>query len=362
MNGNLEETSYNVLAVIIYLLNDYHDYGIYNNTEDVIEINGQGDILWDKTVSESFSFIINNRPYYMELFTGRTIDDESDFFKKLHQIILTECSKQLKNTGLLDLFDIVSVELTEELLDNLGDNDYILNCLHNELNIQFNTRKQILLKTIYTYIAQNKTLEDNYGFSMFGTNNFNLIWEDVCAEVFNNKLNKTLGSLELPIPLKFNYNKRDKLIDIIKKPSWYGYNEDGSLFDKKANETLTPDLITINKDENNEYQFIIMDAKYYKIQLEETRILSGQPGVSDINKQYLYQLAFKEFIEDHGIKVIKNCFLLPSNKSEFSNIGIARMDILSSLGLEDIQIILLPVKIIYDHYLNRSISEITFLD
>ena len=43
--------------------------------------------------------------------------------------------------------------LSEESLSNFGDKDYILERLHKELNIQFNTRRQILLKTIYTYIA-----------------------------------------------------------------------------------------------------------------------------------------------------------------------------------------------------------------
>ena len=33
---------------------------------------------------------------------------------------------------------------------------------------------------------------------MYGTNSFNLVWEDVCAEVFNNKLKTQLRHLPLP--------------------------------------------------------------------------------------------------------------------------------------------------------------------
>ena len=45
-NGDAENRSFNILAVISFLLNDYYEYGLYSNSENVIEINGEGDILW----------------------------------------------------------------------------------------------------------------------------------------------------------------------------------------------------------------------------------------------------------------------------------------------------------------------------
>lgn len=45
--------------------------------------------------------------------------------------------------------------------------------------------------------------------------------------------------------------------------------------------------------------FIIFDEKYYLIQLEKGRVLHGNPGIGDVTKQYLYQLAYKKFIADH---------------------------------------------------------------
>ena len=44
--------------------------------------------------------------------------------------------------------------------------------------------------------------------------------------------------------------------------------------------------------------------------------LSGNPGIADITKQYLYQLAYQDFILKHGFKHIYNCFLMPSNNHE----------------------------------------------
>jgi len=359
-NGDAEHSSFNILAVILFLLNDYYEYGVYNNSEDIVEVNGEGEILWDKTINESFSLVSNNRPYHMDLYTKKTVDDEFDFFKRLHECVLTECSKQLEAADLLELFDFVAVDLSEEVLDGFGDVDYILYRLQSEFNIQFNTRKQILLKTLYAYIAHNRTLENSYGISMYGTNSFNLVWEDVCAEVFSNKLQTSLGQLELPVPLLNSYQATDKLIDIIKKPVWAGSKVDGSTFEKPAKDTLIPDLITIWQ-QGGVYQFIILDAKYYNIQLEEGKQLRGQPGVGDVTKQYLYQLAYKKFLADHQIEDVKNCFLMPTQSNEIVKLGVAKMDILSSLELRDIQIRQVPIKTMYGYYLSRRTMNISEL-
>lgn len=360
-NGDAEYSSFNILAVILYLLNNYHEYGVYNNSEDIIEVNGEGEILWDKTINESFSLISNNRPYYMELYTEKTVDNEFDFFKRLHECVLTECSKQLEDADLLDLFELVPINLSEEILDDFGDLDYILYRLQSELNIQFNTRKQILLKTLYAYIAHNRSLEDSYGISMYGTNSFNLVWEDVCSQVFGNKLQSPLGKLELPIPLQGTYQATDKLIDIINKPLWSGNKSDGGTFEKNAKETLIPDLITIWQ-QGGTYRFVILDAKYYNIQLEEGKQLRGQPGVSDVTKQYLYQLAYKNFLTDHQISEVRNCFLMPVESDDIIEKGLAKMYILSSLGLQDIQIRQLPAKIMYSYYLGRRTMDVAVLN
>ena len=183
-NGDDENKSFNILAIILYLLRDYYDYGVYTNTEDIIEVNGEGLILWEKTIDETFALIRDNRPYYMELYTEKTIDDEFDYFKRLHECVLTDCSKMLHMSQLDMLFGIDELVLSDEEIDDFGDREYILDRIQKELNIQFNTRRQILLKTLYAYIAQNRKLfDENDGISMFGTNAFHAVWENVCAEI-----------------------------------------------------------------------------------------------------------------------------------------------------------------------------------
>ena len=357
-NGDGENRSFNMLAVILYLLNDYYEYGIYTNSEDIIEVNGDGDILWGKTIDESFALLQDNKPYYMELYTGRTVDDDMDYFKRLHECILTDCSEQLHTAQLDSLFDIDQIILSEEKLNDFGDTDYILERLQKELNIQFNTRRQILLKTLYAYVAQNKRLlENNDGISMFGTTAYHAVWENVCAEVFDNKLKTSLGKLNMSVPLSKEYTPSDMLIEIIEKPVWKGSDTE----EKKASDTLIPDLISIPKIGNEDY-FLIFDAKYYNLRLEKGKTLGGNPGVGDVTKQYLYQLAYKKFIKAHNIAVVKNCFLMPTEKNVIIDKGTAKMEMLEALGLENIQIRLMPAAMMYEYYLTQRKIDVALLN
>lgn len=348
-NGDGDNRSFNILAVILYLLDDYFEYGVYNNTQEILEINGEGEINWERTIDEGFTIISDNKPYYAELITKRTVEDETNYFKRLHECILTECSHQLHEAGLEDLFEMEQVSLTDEPLDSFGDRDYILDRLMAELSVQFNTHRQILLKTLYTYIAQDRRmLENDSGISMFGTTAFHAVWEKACSDVFGNMLQTKLGQLPLKVPLAEGYDPNAKLIELIECPKWCGTD-----FEYKAKDTLIPDLITIDQLDGQNC-FIIFDAKYYLLQLEKGRSLRGNPGIGDVTKQYLYQLAYKQFITDHQISIIRNCFLMPTESDGVIIQGTAKLEMLSNLGLEHIQIRKIPAAELFRYYLSRK--------
>ena len=348
-NDSSESSAFNLLAVLLFLIQDYYENGVYSNTEDIIESNGSGEILWDKTINETFSLLSNNRPYYVDLRTKKRIMDDFDYFKRLHECILTKASKEMKDADLLDLFEITEIDLTDEELDEFGDKEYILYRIENELGTQFNTRKQLVLKTVYAYIDHSGNLYDTDCLSMFGTNCFNLVWESICADIMDNQLEKPLGTLNLPHPLKSEYNRNQKLIELIEKPFW-------SATGKTANETLIPDLVTITPS-----QFIIFDAEYYNARLEDGTTPKGQPGIESVTKQYLYQLAYQRFISDHGFADVKNCFLIPTENKEVEDKGEVSMIMLSSLGLQDIKVRFLPATMAYEHYLSGRKMDISLL-
>ncbi|URZ02087.1 LlaJI family restriction endonuclease [Clostridium felsineum] len=366
-NDGGRTTTFNRLAVMVFLLNDYFENGIYTNTQDIIETNGAGEIHWDRTINNTYPIINRNRPYYVELQTKRRINDETDFFKRLHECILTACTKELRDADLIELLDIEGVDLTDEVLEDFGDDDYILYRLEKEMNVQFNTRKQMVLKTMEALIGNKGTLDDVDSFSMFGTNSFNLVWEKVCAEVMDNQLHTPINALGLEdvrIPDGAKYSDSDELISIIEKPKWQGYAEDESEFEKEANKTLTPDLISLYHHDNN-CDFVIFDAKYYTVQLELTKELRGQPGVSDVTKQYLYQLAYKDFVKVNRFNSVRNCFLMPTEEEGTDGVikkGSVKMDMLAALDLEQIQVRQLSAKRIFAYYLASTKVDIGKLD
>ncbi len=342
-SGDEKSKSLSFLSIILFLLNDYHEDGIYDNSEDVIEINGEGEILWNKTIDCSFPLIKNNRPYYTQLYTHRAIANEVDYFKMLHECILTDCSNWLKQSQLHELFDIEQLNLSENELDFFGDREYILSRIQSELDIQFNTRKQMLLKAMYAYISRDRKISNDVdALTMYGTNAFNLVWERACSEVFNNQIQTPLGKLKLPKSLVEFYNEKQLLKDVIGKPIWQ--SKDVRI---ESKDTLIPDIVTVN-----DHQLIILDAKYYNLRLEKGKVLSGNPGIGDVTKQYLYQLAYQKFVEDHGFTEVKNCFLMPTEMNRVIEKGTVTLEMFSPLQLAHIQVRLLPATIIFDYYLS----------
>ena len=348
-NETSENSSFNLLAVQLFLINDYYENGIYSNTEDIVEINGSGEILWDKTINETFALISDGTPYYTGLLTKKRTNNESDYFKRLHECILTRISQEMKNADLLDLLEITEIDLTDQELDDFGETEYILYRIEQELNTQFNTRKQLVLKTIHSYISNGGSLNDINSTSLFGTTSFNLVWEDVCSDILNNQLHTPIAVLATPLkPVNQFYISRT-LIEIIEKPQW-------TITGEEADKTLIPDLITISGD-----QFLIFDAKYYTPVLSPGKKPQGQPGIESVTKQYLYQQAYRQFIIDHGLKQVKNCFLMPTEKSIVENMESVRMNMFASMGLQDINVRYIPASRAYELYLSGNKFDINEL-
>ena len=354
--------AWNSLAVTLYLLQDYFEYGLYTNTQDILEANGPGEILWDRTVNETFALLSGGRPFYPEMRTKKRVTDDLDFFQRLHACILTQCTEELREADLLELFDIAGAELSDARLEDFGDKEFILERIVKELNVEFHTRKQLLLKALYAYVANKSAAADAACIRMFGTNSFQLVWEKVCAEVLDDQLQKPIGALRLPVPLAAPYSalRHKRLIDLIEKPQWTGFLPDGESFVKQADDTLIPDLVSIVND-GDACQFFIFDAKYYDMQLQPDQKLSNQPGIESITKQYLYQLAYQPFVQAHHIGTVKNCFLMPTASDKIIAKGSVSLAMLKNLGLQDIQVRLLPAQMMYRHYLERTKLDIRTL-
>jgi hypothetical protein len=212
---------------------------------------------------------------------------------------------------------------------------------------------------MHAYLSQRVTLGEDNGFSAFGSNSFNLVWQSVCSSVIGSQLATPISALPLPTGLKPGYSGTSTLQSLIDKPKWTGIDENGH-FNHSSEKTLIPDLATMLVVDGK-HALVILDAKYHNIYLHRYKRLSGQPGIADLTKQYLYQLAFLDFTRTHGITDVRNCFLMPTDKLEIVHLGYASLEMLSHLGLQDIQIKLLPAAHMYDLYLHGKRMEISRL-
>lgn len=344
VDGLQEMREFNLLAFTLDLLQDYHENGLYSNDKTIVEENGYGEILWDKTINEQNIYFSDGVPVYLNLYTVNNVINEEDLFRRLHRCIVSRCSEEIKE--ILEVLEIDQVSISSERIDDFGSKEYLTYSIKQEISQQFITRKQEVLHRMISYINRGNTQNSQERISFVGTNSFNLVWEDVCACVMEDSLNKTLSELSLkPYGDK---KSSDLLIDLIPKPKWK-HLKSGK--EHEAKKTLTPDLISVSNG-----KLSIYDAKYYKIQLNEDGV-SRQPGVGDVTKQYLYELAYKKLAEANDLIIDKNAFIMPSDSSEDKSIGIASIDLFSSYGDEttfnDIEIILKPCEQMFEKYLNN---------
>lgn len=348
-----DEVSNNILSMMIYLIEDYYENGIYSNYQKMLKINGMGEINWDKTINDNYPIIYENKPYYTDLYTAYKINDIYDYFHLLHKCILTECTKILEHFGLLDLFDLTPLKLSEKSIEDFGDTDFIVSKIEKELYVQFNSQKQKILNFMKVYVSKKNIFSDKNSLVLYGTTRYEQIWEKMCSKIFSNELKTELSELNLIKPLKYKYKDYNSIYDLIEYPKWF--LNDGTK--KKSEGKLRPDIITFKK-----YSFVILDAKYYDLIFEKEEELDNYPGVPDITKQYIYQLALDDFRKDHGYKNVENALLFPKHDGEIENVGHVELEMFSKFDLECIQVIKLPAHWVNEKYLNNETVDISKLN
>lgn len=333
----------NILSVAIQLLNYYGEYGLYNIGKTLIEVNGDGEINWFKTINEMSATLSGNSPVYIDYYTEKNITDTQNMIRQIQLAVLTDIKE--KYSDLLSLLDYdISFE-DEIFLSDLGDEESFLYYLDKELMIQFISHKIELIKLLKMYI-QSKTRENNVDtISVFGVTKFDRVWEDVCKVVYEDNLEHSL--IDLNLKYKNTYENNIKLKEFVPKPTWT------NLIDGKEYSTLKSlelDTLHVNKETKT---FEIYDAKYYLISFANNKI-NGQPGVSDITKQYLYELTYKDLAEENGYSFI-NRFIVPIDNKQQDNqlIAKASFSIFDMYDLSDIVVIARDCETIYEQYLSK---------
>ncbi len=361
----------NTLSVMLFLLEDYAANGEYEDNEEILEINGSGDIYWQKTIDETYPIISNNRPYYVELYTRKKISNDASFIKRLHAYVVTQCSNEIEKAGLTAFYSLPCADISDEEQDNFGEDNNIINRIEIELTHTFNDRKKSVLRAMMLYFLSEKILVGDTEMHVMGTRSFNLIWEEVCAKVFRSQKDDTVDTITPHVDytlINQNFDhKPPTLVELIEKPIWKNY--DKSIPTAIPSSTFKPDSLRFeHKNTGKSYTFYILDAKYYCpvwkskiVNGQEKGYIEGQPGVEDVAKQYLYYLAYREVLNRYHVTEVKNYFLMPKRKSDNIIPGFVKLNMLKELGLGVIEVRMLPPSIMYDSYLNNSTLNLTEL-
>ena len=348
LSNNEKNKNYNLLALAIDLYDDYHINGLYSNEKTIIEENGEGEILWDKTINEKDAYFINDVPFYLDFFSVNKETNEEDFFRRLHRCIITESYSKIEE--IFDILDYEPINISDDEIDYFGDKEYLITRLNQEMSRQFIDKKQKQLNMMKNYFLETENSNEDEEIKFIGTTSFNLVWEKVCAIVLGNSLDKKLEDLGLDT---IDNTGNITLKEVISKPEWKVSNSD---IKHQSAKTLIPDLIVYSKEDRS---ISIYDAKYYNIILTE-KLLKNYPGVEDISKQYLYELAYRDLIKRNNLKIKENAFIMPTDKKMenqdalFEEIGEVEFGIFENMEFKPIRVKLASATKMYEKYLKSE--------
>lgn len=356
-NDNESGSELSNLNLQVKIIKDFLESGIYRNEIYTSILNGEEEIVWEDTISSFFPYINNKNPIYLDYFTRSKRDELENIARKIHKAVLVEIQDELGLIANLLGFDKYFIE--SDSLSNIGDDNYLIRVLENELRLQNVTIKQNLLKDLIKYISScsNKSYTTQ-NIEIYGTASFNLVWEQICRKVYKDNLNTRLKDLNLELigtiktensDVFVDYSQRGLLKDIVDKPIWSNLLTNNIV---TVNSGALLDVLHVNYQSNS---FDIYDGKYYSIRFEEESI-SGQPGIEDINKQYLYQQAFSKLARINNFR-FKNYFVIPvddllEDKGDGVEMYKVSIPYISELGLEDIVVIGRDCSKFYNAYLD----------
>lgn len=351
-----EENNFNLFALYDFLITDYLEYGLYRESKEAYEENGDNEIDWEYTLEVETGYITKKKqPVYLNYHNITTIDNNNNLIQEVHKFLLNRASSYFQeipffmdSKPILDFYCKIDIGIENQ--------DKIIYLIEKVLRRTFNQRKIRLLNLLLLILKKNLHSQQN-GINLYGITNFHSVWEDMCKVLFNN--------------LYLDGSKYKEVIRELTVPR-YILNKD--LQGKKEGNPLIPDVVTKYKD-----TFFVIDAKYYNISIQSSenddeitndieindnensqldKLQGFLPGTYDVLKQIIYMETFLKAKEELEIddKKIKNIFIIPGIEDRF--IGKVGMQLFLN---KDIELWLMDIKKALDLYL-KSENNIKLLD
>lgn len=317
-------------ALSNYIINDFLKYGYYSKHKHEAAINGDGETLWTTTVDELDPYIIGGKPYYFDTYTANEYVDGSNFILQIHKWAVNYCYKLY---GEWLGFSQMEIEIPCFEIEDLGSKEYLLGVIDRELQITNLDQKINLLNSIKALVKSYYNFA-SHQLDIYGTKNFEYVWEEVCGFIFDNQYKKF----------------KDK----IPRPKWFNSKNKQEI----EKDTFIPDVVKSYKSSinHNEY-FMILDAKYYNILFVDGSV-KGNPPVNDVAKQLLYMEALRE--ETEG-RISRNFFLFPSDEIDNNFFHVFGDVSLGFISDESVILVYLSDMTAYNMYLsNTKLTEYDF--
>lgn len=295
LNSNLNDPSCSLIAIIDFLLQDYFHNGLFYPEIHLRAVQKLGRVNWAATVSSLDPIFSGGRPLYDARVVESSSFDEDHLITSVHKWAVTRCAKVF--AGVLG-YDYSTVVGEEELeLSELGSRDLILAVLGSALASAYADREIILLRVLISLVS-GRPLESGSPSGVFGTREFERVWEAITKDYFRHQpLPGKPGDSPIPFPV------------------WHLY---GVGIEGKS--TIIPDILHLDERARTLFLF---DAKYYNLKFDtEAGRLTGEPGIKDIFKQFLYEQILAQKLD---LKVV-NAFLFPISEEVLDSLRLKGFD------------------------------------
>lgn len=246
-NENVSNITLAEFIIFDYLINGNL---AFKSTKGII--NNMHAIEWNKTIDKISPLLYKNFPVYDVWYSNQRYSQDDHILNQIHMRVYDEC---LKRYG-----SIIGVNETSHICYPAKDiqinNDIAIKVINKKLRQVYGQREITLLKALKTWLIKEQKPSNP---EFFGTRYFHVIWERICAYLFEDtKDTKTWN-------------------DIFLCPEWFYH-------DTEKNTTSDGFKIDI-LCEKVKGKLILADAKYYDITKRSGGILS----VSDLSKQINYE-------------------------------------------------------------------------
>lgn len=283
------------LSTWLWILEDFNQNGLYELKRRMQRKNGNGIIDWDRTIQLVDPLFTKRSGYPSPIYdqwwdVKRRVDEEA-LVRRIHAAVVAKIWSELNEIGICELLRFPEPDVIAEDLSVVGDKDYLVAIVRSQMSQEFMARNQRLLKAIEHYLIGEQSLTDGKPYYV-GTTAFEFIWESA--------LQRILGHQDFSID-KPQWQMSDG------KDSVAGEDEDALSEDGVQGAPLRPDVII-----RTDTELHIFDAKYYvpSWPLGDRKRITGQPGVNDIVKQYMYQVALEKYRKKRVFGF--NAFLMPA--------------------------------------------------